>query len=184
MAEILAQIHENYYDTPNPERHVLMTISDIKLTVLNGCYLFVAEISRDGDDVSMYEFRRRAEQFGGSSLVQFVPYCTHVIVQSMAAKGVQEAAKYDGIHLVNLRWFEQSCLHFRRPDEADPTFRIEPGAPATTTGELKRCNPPDEKELSIGDLDDSAFATGSDDSGEYDASMSPEDLSFLDKDEE
>jgi FCP1-like phosphatase family protein len=183
MAEILAQIHENYYEAPDPERHVLMTISDIKLTVLEGCYIFFTDIWREDDDAAICEFRRRTEQFGASSLVQFVPYCTHVIASSMAAMGVQEAAKYEGINLVNLRWFEQSCLHFRRADEGEPAFRIEPGAPAATTGELQRCDPPDEKDLSTGDLGDSAFATDSDDSGEYDMSMSPEDLSFLEKDE-
>jgi hypothetical protein len=62
-----------------------------KFIVLDNCYIFFAHIWRDGDGAAMCEFRRRTEQFGGSSLVQFVPHCTHVIAQSMAAKGVQEA---------------------------------------------------------------------------------------------
>jgi hypothetical protein len=78
------------------------------------------------------------------------------------------AAKCDEVYL---RWFGQSCLHFGRADEADPALRREPAA---TKGELKRCDPPDKKDLSIGD---SAVGKGSDESSEYDAPMSPKDLS-------
>jgi hypothetical protein len=118
----------------------------------------VNDIWRCGDGAAMCEFRRRTEQFGGSWLV---PHCTHVIAQSMVAKD-------DGI---NRQWFGQSCLHFRLADEADPALRIEPAA---TTGELKRCDPPDKNDFSIGDP---TFVKGTEESGEYDGSMSPEDLS-------
>jgi hypothetical protein len=44
MAKILAQINENDDDRPNSKYHVLKTISDIKVTVLNSCSILFALI--------------------------------------------------------------------------------------------------------------------------------------------
>jgi RNA polymerase II subunit A-like phosphatase len=187
MSEVLLAIHSDYF-THDFGYHVVLSLTDIRMRVLNGCYLYFADIWPADQLGVRDDIIRRAEQFGGTVLVNFMPYCTHVVTMSMKSAQIEVALQYEGIWLVSWSWFDLSCLWYKRLDEKEPRFRVDSTAPAATVGALRRADPPSEAELNSTDIDN-ACETFSDSSPESregaageeeDDSTSSVDLTFLD----
>jgi FCP1-like phosphatase family protein len=175
IAEVLLAVHADYF---SHERgyHVLLSLSALRERVLRGCHLLFLDLqdARIRDDCF-----RRAEQFGASALVQFMPHCTHVVAMSLRGPDAQEALEFDGIFLVSYRWFHESCLRFARADEAEERFRIEDGAPAVTAGPRQRTDPPPEVDADTSELSMGLESDGEEDGDEEESSSV--DLAFLDE---
>jgi hypothetical protein len=176
ISEVLKEVHEKFF-TENSE-HVMITICELKQCVLTGCYILFDGIWRQGDDARIRETVQKTEEYGGTAVLEFVPYVTHVVTKGKS-KAVSDAMEYDGIRIVNHLWFLHSCLRYCRADENDEMYWI-PDVPNLTVGKLKRTEPPQESEISTGDLD-GMFDSSAEYSDEDDGG-SPVDLSFLDDD--
>ena len=57
------------------------------------------------------------QSFGGNPHLNFVPYATHVVVNSSESPMAKEAEQYQGIFVINDSWWKLSYLSFIKIDE-------------------------------------------------------------------
>lgn len=186
MGRLLTKINEKFYDE-NAE-HVLMVITDLKLSVFEGCHFYFDGFKSEKRSRWIDFYMKKAQEFGAIAHYEFVPYITHVVVDCSDIRtdspGVSEALKYKGIHIVPETWFHKCYGFYKRFKESK--FPIK-GITSPTEGELERSEPPQETELSQGDFDNLFDGlSNSDEEDKEEDKEDPElekvDISFLEKD--
>jgi RNA polymerase II C-terminal domain phosphatase-like 3/4 len=173
IAEVLLAVHADYF-AHDPEYEVFDSLADFRRRVLGGCYLLFVDVWPLDQAAIRDECVGRAEDFGATVLLSLMSYCTHIVTTNLRAEMVQAALEFEGIWIVSRLWFDFSCFQYRRLDERDPAFRVEPAAPARTAGPRQRSEPPSETELNSTDLELALEC-------EEETSTSSVDLTFLDE---
>lgn len=183
MKDLLLEINKRFYQEEDfSEKHVLVTLSELKRTVFEGCYIYLdSPLNRNDPEITGRV--KKLSLFGGNYLQEFTPYCTHVVAWNSDSPIIQEAMKYQGIFIVSLAWLDRSYLNYHRMDEMEHGM---PGTIKVTQGEKMRMDPPAAKEIGDSDLDDlfSSSDDGDEDKSDADlpdlSSGDDMDLSFLD----
>ncbi|KAH0786092.1 NLI interacting factor-like phosphatase family protein [Histomonas meleagridis] len=176
IADIMVEkIHHKFFEKQT--ENVFLTICDLKLSVLRDCYIMFSNAWNEEDTLQRNKIISRAEQFGANIVVNFCPYVTHIVGFGPPQTVADEAAKYKGIFIVHMAWFDYSCLRFNKEDE----YRYQiPGYQMVTNGDLPRTDPPPEEEIGSTDFDDLMNGDTTESSSDYsDDDAYSEDISFL-----
>lgn len=207
MEAVMTEIHSKFYELRPPS--VADIIHDMKRSVFDGCYIYFCKIWGPDDYAQKNLYIGNAEEYGGHVLSEFLPYTTHIVTTDPTHKDIIEAQKYNGIYIVNYKWFFNSVFRYQRQSELNPNYTVvnrqQIAAPLITVGTEERGEPPKYEDIKDSDLDDifkmserptDASTRSQTDSGnektdddeeesnQYGSSCDSEDISFLYKSEE
>lgn len=140
IGEVLEEVHRRYYEEDREDKNVMVVLVDMMTVVFGDCYIYFDNVWQGNERAQAY-FTAKAEEFGGTVLTEFVPYCTHVVACNGEGPGVAKAMEYKGIHIVTMAWFEECFLNFQHLDESEERFRV-PNTVAITDGPNERTEPP------------------------------------------
>lgn len=196
MTEVMTEIHSKFYELQ--PQNVATVISDMKKDVFKDCYIYFCKIWLPGEIAKKKLYIGNAEEYGGHVLNKFLPYTTHIVTTDPIHEDVVEAQNYNGIYIVNYKWFFNSVFRYQRQSELDPCYTVvnlvnrqQVAAPLQTTGPKPRSEPvkDDINGSEIDDLfemmennPDTSTQTNTDseeESNEYGSSCDSEDISFL-----
>jgi hypothetical protein len=141
VAGLLEQIHGRFY---SQNGGMLLDAVEFSLTqVLSSCRICTGGLVK-GEAISS-EFMAYLARFGAQCYEFYDPCCTHVLAWSPDDHRIQEARLYKGVYVVTFGWVIDSCLCYRRMDEAD--YKIT-GIESPTRGRLTIEPPLPDRDLS------------------------------------
>ena len=148
IRDILFKCHSDFYNNFIPKSNILVTLDNIKRSILNGCYIYFMHQFKDNNE--QMKVIKQAEQFGATVLLDFVPYLTHfIVISGYESTELNQALEYNGIFIINFLWFKLSVQKFQKQKEE---YFPHQEFPIITNGELIRSDPPEEFDISDSDL--------------------------------
>jgi hypothetical protein len=140
IATLLEQIHHFFFGKSST---LFEAVEAMTTRVLKDCSLCIGGLFK-GDVQSMRSTAYLA-RFGAQCYDRYDPCCTHLLAWSPDDPRIQEARRYRGVHIVSFEWLIESCLCYRRMDEA--RYKIA-GIESPTNGRLPIELPIPDRDLS------------------------------------
>jgi hypothetical protein len=141
VAAFLARIHQIYYGN---EAFTVLDAVELAITgVLSAVRLCLGGLIQG--KARQTEFMAYLARFGARCYESFDPCCTHLVVLSAEDRAIKEVARFRGVHIVPFEWVIESCICYRRMDEA--AYRV-PGVESPTRGKTPIAEPAPDRELS------------------------------------
>lgn len=173
---IVDDIHHNFFKSNYDD--VFVYVFDFKRKVFKDCYILLDGLWKADEYDKKKKLISKAEAFGATITLRFVPYVTHIVTENPSKELIEEAMTYDEIFIVDVKWLLNSCLNFERDDEDD--YQVD-DYPVKTYGSKPRSLPPIQRDINSTDFDELMKYNSSSDSEFSDSDESSSVSSYSDE---